>query len=159
MFDVGFVELMVLGVLGLLILGPERLPGVAKTIGSWIGKARHMSRTLQRQIQTELAFEEERLARKAAREDSDSSAAEEHSDDGPSNTDEVDNRDHTDALDDRDHTDAHEDDRDHTDAHEDDRDHSEPDYVYQDTNHNDKGAPDPDHGDAADADVTEKTPS
>ena len=125
MFDVGFVELLVLGVLGLLILGPERLPGVAKTIGAWIGKARHMSRTLQRQIQTELAFEEERLARKAARANS-----AEHDDD-PDDTGNV--SEHAQA-DDRDHSDQEwvaADDRDHSEP--DDRNRAQPDHDLDDS--------------------------
>lgn len=39
MFDFGFSELVVCGIVGLVVLGPERLPVVAKTAGQWIGKA------------------------------------------------------------------------------------------------------------------------
>ena len=37
MFDVGFAELFLLALIGLLVLGPERLPAVARKLGSWIG--------------------------------------------------------------------------------------------------------------------------
>ena len=55
MFDVGFWELLVLFVIGLLVLGPERLPRVARTVGGWVGRARayarHMSLELEREVQ------------------------------------------------------------------------------------------------------------
>ena len=40
MFDVGFVELLVIGVVALLVLGPERLPAAARTVGGLLRKAR-----------------------------------------------------------------------------------------------------------------------
>ena len=40
MFDVGFAELFLLAIIGLLVLGPERLPAVARTIGGFMRKAR-----------------------------------------------------------------------------------------------------------------------
>jgi sec-independent protein translocase protein TatB len=40
-----------------MILGPERLPRVARQIGSWVGKARQMTRAMQRQIDEELDVE------------------------------------------------------------------------------------------------------
>jgi len=43
--------------IGLLILGPERLPRVTKQIGGWIGKARQMTRSLQRQLEDEASIE------------------------------------------------------------------------------------------------------
>jgi len=54
MFDVGFWELVVLFGLGLIILGPERLPKVAMQVGSWVGQARRMARHLSGQIRTEM---------------------------------------------------------------------------------------------------------
>ncbi len=54
MFDVGFWELAVTFVVGLLVLGPERLPGVARQLGQWAGKARHMARLLTTQLQDEM---------------------------------------------------------------------------------------------------------
>jgi len=58
MFDVGFTELMLIGVMGLVILGPERLPVAARTIGKWVGKAKRTVGGVQREIQEELRLEE-----------------------------------------------------------------------------------------------------
>ncbi|MEM8982173.1 MAG: Sec-independent protein translocase protein TatB [Pseudomonadota bacterium] len=60
MFDVGFAELLIIFVIGLLVLGPERLPRVATKIGSWIGQARRMTRQLRYQLEDEVAFSERR---------------------------------------------------------------------------------------------------
>ena len=42
MFDFGFSELVVIGAVALVVLGPEKLPVVARTAGEWIGKAQRM---------------------------------------------------------------------------------------------------------------------
>ena len=57
MSGIGGSEFLLLCVIGLLILGPERLPRVARQIGSWLGKARQMTRTLQRQLEEEVNLE------------------------------------------------------------------------------------------------------
>ncbi len=54
MFDVGFWELAVIFVVGLLVLGPERLPKVARQLGQWAGRARQMARVLSTQLQDEM---------------------------------------------------------------------------------------------------------
>jgi sec-independent protein translocase protein TatB len=54
MFDVGFWELVILFGLGLMVLGPERLPKVAAQLGRWAGRARSMARNLTRQMREEL---------------------------------------------------------------------------------------------------------
>jgi len=57
MFDMGFMELMVIGVLALLVLGPERLPKAARTMGLIIGRVRrsvsNFQEDLERQARTE----------------------------------------------------------------------------------------------------------
>ena len=57
MFDIGFMELMVVGVLGLLVLGPERLPKAARTLGLIVGRVRrsvsNFQEDLERQARTE----------------------------------------------------------------------------------------------------------
>lgn len=55
MFDVGFTEVFLLAVIGLLVLGPERLPAVARTLGAWIRKARSSWYTLKRSIEAEMS--------------------------------------------------------------------------------------------------------
>ena len=54
MSGIGGSEFLLLCIIGLLILGPERLPRVARQLGSWVGKARQMTRSLQRQLEEEL---------------------------------------------------------------------------------------------------------
>jgi sec-independent protein translocase protein TatB len=58
MFDPGLPELVLVFVLALLILGPERLPRVATQIGRWIGKARRTATQLRRQLEREIELEE-----------------------------------------------------------------------------------------------------
>ncbi len=54
MSGIGGSEFILLCLIGLLILGPERLPRVARQIGTWLGKARQMTRSLQRQLEEEV---------------------------------------------------------------------------------------------------------
>jgi sec-independent protein translocase protein TatB len=58
MFDVGFAELLLLAVVGLLVLGPERLPRVARTLGGMARKARSSWLNLKRSIEAEMRAEE-----------------------------------------------------------------------------------------------------
>jgi sec-independent protein translocase protein TatB len=53
-FDVGFWELLFVLTLGLLVLGPDKLPGVVSTAGRWLGRARVLARGLRTQIEREL---------------------------------------------------------------------------------------------------------
>jgi sec-independent protein translocase protein TatB len=53
---IGFWELVLLFVIGLLILGPERLPRVATQIGRWVGKARRTANQLRYQLEREIAL-------------------------------------------------------------------------------------------------------
>jgi len=55
MFDVGFAELFLLSLIGLLVLGPERLPAVARTVGGFMRKARASWASLRSTIEAELA--------------------------------------------------------------------------------------------------------
>jgi len=58
MFDIGFWELAVIGVVALLVIGPERLPRVARTTGMWLGRARRFVTSVKADIDRELAAEE-----------------------------------------------------------------------------------------------------
>ena len=54
-------EIFLLLLLGIVILGPKRLPEVANTIGGWIGQARRMTRVMKRQLEEELDIEAYKL--------------------------------------------------------------------------------------------------
>jgi sec-independent protein translocase protein TatB len=58
MFDIGFSELMVIAVVGLVVIGPERMPGVARTAGALFGRARRYVNELKADIESEVDLEE-----------------------------------------------------------------------------------------------------
>ncbi|MCY4156616.1 MAG: Sec-independent protein translocase protein TatB [Gammaproteobacteria bacterium] len=58
MFDIGFAELILLAGLGLIVLGPQRLPRAAAQLGRWVGQARRMSRTLMYQLRQEVNLDD-----------------------------------------------------------------------------------------------------
>ncbi|HEY4209931.1 MAG TPA: Sec-independent protein translocase protein TatB [Steroidobacteraceae bacterium] len=58
MFDVGFSEILVIFVLALIVLGPERLPKVAAQVGKILGRARAMARQFREQLEEEITLEE-----------------------------------------------------------------------------------------------------
>ena len=70
MSSVSLSELILLFVIGLLILGPERLPRVASQIGRWVGRARRTANQLRYQLEREVAlaeFEEKKKEKAASR--------------------------------------------------------------------------------------------
>lgn len=50
-------ELILLLIIGLVVLGPKRLPEIANKVGSWVGQARRMTRVMKRQLEEELSLE------------------------------------------------------------------------------------------------------
>ena len=58
MFEVGFSELLMVGLVSLLVIGPERLPKVARVVGFWIGKMQQMVTSVKLEISQELHAEE-----------------------------------------------------------------------------------------------------
>ncbi|WP_136247353.1 Sec-independent protein translocase protein TatB [Halomonas borealis] len=58
MFDIGFLEILFIGVVGLLVLGPERLPKAARTAGLWLGRIKRSISGMQREINAQLEAEE-----------------------------------------------------------------------------------------------------
>ena len=58
MFEVGFTEIVLILGLALLVLGPEKLPGLAQKVGRWTGRARAMARQLRTQLEQEVTMEE-----------------------------------------------------------------------------------------------------
>ncbi len=57
MFDFSFSEILIIFVLALIVLGPEKLPTVVRRVGRWIGRARAMARQLQEQLEEEIDLE------------------------------------------------------------------------------------------------------
>jgi sec-independent protein translocase protein TatB len=51
MFDIGWSELVVIGVVALIVIGPKELPGVLRMVGQWITKVRRMASDFQGQFQ------------------------------------------------------------------------------------------------------------
>jgi sec-independent protein translocase protein TatB len=58
MFEIGFWEMVMVGVVALIVVGPERLPGLARTAGLWIGKGRRMFAEVKADVDRELHLEE-----------------------------------------------------------------------------------------------------
>ena len=58
MFDVGFSELVVIGLIALIVLGPNRLPEVARTAGRWLGKLRRFVSEVKQDLDREIHHEE-----------------------------------------------------------------------------------------------------
>ncbi|MCZ6829794.1 MAG: Sec-independent protein translocase protein TatB [Gammaproteobacteria bacterium] len=58
MFDIGFMELLLVSVVGLLVLGPERLPGAIRTASLWMGRLRSSFNKIRSEIEREINVEE-----------------------------------------------------------------------------------------------------
>src|ERR1700690_2728201 len=58
MLDVGFSEILLTSAIALIVLGPERLPKVARQVGNWVGRARVMARQLSEQLEREVNADE-----------------------------------------------------------------------------------------------------
>jgi sec-independent protein translocase protein TatB len=76
MFDIGFSEVLLIFVIALVVLGPEKLPRAASQVGRWIGRARAMARQFKEQLEEEVNLENVRKAHKeaAAKEEKDAAA-------------------------------------------------------------------------------------
>ena len=58
MFDIGFAELILIGVVGLLVIGPERLPGAIRTASLWLNRIKRSFNDIKREVQQELHNDE-----------------------------------------------------------------------------------------------------
>jgi sec-independent protein translocase protein TatB len=67
MFDFSFGEIAVIGVVALVVLGPERMPKVARTIGEWIGKAQRYVNEVKSDINREMELAELKKLQEEAR--------------------------------------------------------------------------------------------
>jgi sec-independent protein translocase protein TatB len=63
MFDIGFSEIVVIFILALIVLGPEKLPRVVREVGRWVGRARAMARQFQEQLEEEVDVDRNRTTR------------------------------------------------------------------------------------------------
>jgi sec-independent protein translocase protein TatB len=57
-FDIGFSELLLIAVVGLLVLGPERLPGAVRTASLWIGRIRRQFHEIKAEVEREIGADE-----------------------------------------------------------------------------------------------------
>ena len=60
MFDIGFPELLLVSVVTLLVLGPERLPEALRSLGLWLGRARRSFSRVKTEIEREIGMDEVR---------------------------------------------------------------------------------------------------
>jgi sec-independent protein translocase protein TatB len=58
MFDIGFPELLLVSVVALLVLGPERLPEALRTLGLWLGRMRRSFNSVKTEIEREIGMDE-----------------------------------------------------------------------------------------------------
>lgn len=58
MFDIGFFELVLVGLVGLLVLGPNRLPGALRQGGLWIGRIKRQLKQVRQDIEREVGADE-----------------------------------------------------------------------------------------------------
>lgn len=58
MFDIGFFELLIIAVVGLVIIGPERLPETARAIGLWLGRVKRSLRETRSEIEKQLGADD-----------------------------------------------------------------------------------------------------
>lgn len=58
MFDIAFTELIVIGIVALIVIGPERLPKVARTAGQWLGKLNRYVAQVKQDIDRDIKLEE-----------------------------------------------------------------------------------------------------
>ena len=60
MFDIGFPELLLTAIVGLLVIGPERLPETLRTLGLWLGRMRRSYHAVKTEIEKEIGMDEVR---------------------------------------------------------------------------------------------------
>ena len=58
MFDIGFAELLLIGVVGLLVVGPEQLPGAVRTVLAWVSRFRRSFEQIRTEVRRELHNDE-----------------------------------------------------------------------------------------------------
>lgn len=141
MFEIGFPELILIAIVGLLVIGPERLPEALRTLGLWMGRLRRSFTNVKTEIEREIGMDEirrqlhneavmeemrriQRDVNRSVSPDLGSTAMPDRS--GLENPAATDDHSHADAgADERSHADAGADDRSHADAGADDPSHAD----------------------------------
>lgn len=60
MFDIGFAEILVIAVVTLLVMGPERLPHALRTAALWLGRAKRHYQTIKQEVENEIGMDDVR---------------------------------------------------------------------------------------------------
>ena len=58
MFDIGFPELLLVGLVALLVFGPDRLPGAARMAGLWVGRLKRSFNAIKQEVEREIGADE-----------------------------------------------------------------------------------------------------
>ena len=58
MFDIGFSEMLLVGLVALVVLGPERLPGAVRTAGLWVGRLKRSFSNVKAEVEREIGADE-----------------------------------------------------------------------------------------------------
>ena len=58
MFDIGFIELVIVAIVGLIVIGPEQLPGTIRTASLWLGRLRQSFSDAKQEIEREIGSDE-----------------------------------------------------------------------------------------------------
>ena len=58
MFDISFAELMIIAIVGLLVIGPDKLPQVARTLGAYVGRLQRYVAQVKEEVSREARFED-----------------------------------------------------------------------------------------------------
>ncbi|EGG99506.1 Twin-arginine translocation protein TatB [gamma proteobacterium IMCC2047] len=58
MFDIGFTEIMIIGLVALIVIGPSRLPEAMRSCAMWIGRAKRMMGNVRRDLENEIGIDE-----------------------------------------------------------------------------------------------------
>ncbi len=69
MFDVGFWEIGLIAIVALLVVGPERMPGMIRTAGQWAGRVQRLARELRSELEHEATMQEYRKLNEEFREE------------------------------------------------------------------------------------------
>ena len=86
MFDIGFWELSIIGIVALIVIGPERLPAVARNVGRWVGQMKRFVGNMKMEIDKEIKADE---LKNILQEQADSAGIHEILEEGKSALDEV----------------------------------------------------------------------